>query len=204
MSDEKAPEEMPDVELPPVEPFNEPPWNSEVTPPPVNRSGRTPSPRRTASRSTGRKSDLRRAQPPATPSFGRCWPMCFHPSFPSSSCLEENMKNQPDLKPHTMQALVAGVAIIVITFVLGVIPIIGCLAPIVAPGGLDSDDLLGVPGVQRQRGHDPGRDEPRQDPGLGVSPPSGKLVQSASRATRGVARRQVRQASRCGFTRPRP
>ena len=45
------------------------------------------------------------------------------------------MKNQPGLKPHTMQALVAGVAIIAVTFVLGVIPIIGCLSPIVALAG---------------------------------------------------------------------
>ena len=30
-----------------------------------------------------------------------------------------------------MQALVAGIAIIVITMILGVIPIIGCLSPIV-------------------------------------------------------------------------
>ena len=54
------------------------------------------------------------------------------PVVPIIIMLMENMKNQPYLKPHNMQALVAGVAIIAITLVLGVIPMIGCLSPIVA------------------------------------------------------------------------
>ena len=57
------------------------------------------------------------------------------PVVPIVILLVENMKNQPCLKPHTMQALVAGIAIIAVTFVLGVIPIIGCLSPIVALAG---------------------------------------------------------------------
>ena len=57
--------------------------------------------------------------------------MFSHPWCPLSSCSWKRQKNQPDLKPHTMQALVAGVAIIVITMILGVIPMIGCLAPLV-------------------------------------------------------------------------
>ena len=57
------------------------------------------------------------------------------PVVPIVILLVENMKSQPYLKPHTMQALVAGVAIIAVTFVLGVIPIIGCLSPIVALAG---------------------------------------------------------------------
>jgi uncharacterized protein len=54
------------------------------------------------------------------------------PVVPIIIMLMEDKKNQPDLKPHTMQALVAGVAIIVITMILGIIPVIGCLSPIVA------------------------------------------------------------------------
>jgi uncharacterized membrane protein len=57
------------------------------------------------------------------------------PVVPIVILLVDNMKSQPGLKPHTMQALVAGVAIIAVTFVLGVIPIVGCLSPIVALAG---------------------------------------------------------------------
>ena len=143
MSDEKAPEEMPDAELPPVEPFNEPSVELpiEVTPPPVEPFSeplvkRRPEPRRTT-------------PPPAAPvaiepapSSGagdtKLWALLAYvlsPVVPIIILLVENMKNQPGLKPHTMQALVAGVAIIAVTFVLGVIPIIGCLSPIVALAG---------------------------------------------------------------------
>jgi|WetSurMetagenome_2_1015567.scaffolds.fasta_scaffold286252_2 uncharacterized protein len=141
MSEEKVPEEMPDAELPPVEPFNEPPVESPiaVTPRPVEPfseplaeapAGAAPPP----------------APPPAEPvkswpapsaaaSDNKLWALLSYvlsPVVPVIILLMEEKKNQPDLKPHTMQALVAGVAIIVVTMILGVIPVIGCLSPIVA------------------------------------------------------------------------
>ena len=144
MSDEKAPEELPEADLPPVEPFNEPPVEPpmEVTPPPVEPfsealfeapAGVVPPP----------------APPPAEPvaiepapssgaSDPKLWALLAYvlsPVVPIVILLVDSMKNQPYLKPHTMQALVAGVAIFVVTFVLGVIPIIGCLSPIVALAG---------------------------------------------------------------------
>ena len=143
MSDEKAPEEMPDAELPPVEPFNEPPVEPpiEVTPPPVE-----PFSEPLVEAPAGAAAPP--APPPAEPvaigpapsaaaGDNKLWALLAYvlsPVVPIIILLDEK-KNQPDLKPHTMQALVAGVAIIVVTLVLGVIPIIGCLSPIVALAG---------------------------------------------------------------------
>ena len=137
MSDEKAPEEMSDVELPPVEPFNEPPVAPPigVTPPPVEPfseplveapAGAAPPPAEPVKSWPA---------PSAAASDNKLWALLSYvlsPVVPVIILLMEEKKNQPDLKPHTMQALVAGVAIIVITMILGVIPLIGCLAPIVA------------------------------------------------------------------------
>ena len=178
MSDEKAPEEIPDVELPPVEPFSEPPVEPpiEVTPPPVEPFSEplVEAPVGTAPPPPPEAPVAIEPAPSSGAGDTKLWALLAYvlsPVVPIVILLVENMKNQSGLKPHTMQALVAGIAIIAVTFVLGVIPIIGCLAPNRRAGGLDSDDLLGVPGVQRQRGHDPGRDEPRQDPGLGLGIP---------------------------------
>ena len=144
MPDEKAPEELPDAELPPVEPFSEPPVEAPVedAPPPVEAVQ--------SNRWLKRRPEL--APPPAPPeapvaiepapssgaSDTKLWALLAYvlsPVVPIVILLVENMKNQPGLKPHTMQALVAGVAIIAVTFVLGVIPIVGCLSPIVALAG---------------------------------------------------------------------
>jgi uncharacterized membrane protein len=142
MPDEKTPEELPDVEIPPVEPVSElsaeapvaaePPQVEEVAEPTAEPPAEAvpPSP-----------PEAPVASEPA-PSSGasdpKLWALLAYvlsPVVPIIILLVENMKNQPGLKPHTMQALVAGVAIIAVTFVLGVIPIIGCLSPIVALAG---------------------------------------------------------------------
>jgi len=144
MSDEKAPEEMPDAELPPVEPFNVPPVEPpiEVTPPLVEPfseplveapAGAAPPPAPPPEAPVA-------IEPAASSGAGdpKLWALLAYvlsPVVPIVILLVENMKSQPYLKPHTMQALVAGVAIIAVTFVLGVIPIIGCLSPIVALAG---------------------------------------------------------------------
>ncbi len=44
----------------------------------------------------------------------------------------EDKKNRPYLKLHNMQALVAGVAILAISLILGVIPLVNCISPFVA------------------------------------------------------------------------
>jgi uncharacterized membrane protein len=49
--------------------------------------------------------------------------------------LMEDKKNRSFLKLHNMQALVAGVLIAVVTIVLGLIPVIGCVSPIVGLAG---------------------------------------------------------------------
>ena len=141
MSDEKAPEEMPDVELPPVEPVSEAPVEAPVEDalPPVE-----------AVVEPVVEASVEAVLPPASPpeepakswpapsaaaSDNKLWALLSYilsPVVPVIILLMEEKKNQPDLKPHTMQALVAGVAIIVITMILGVIPVIGCLSPLVA------------------------------------------------------------------------
>ena len=132
MPDEKAPVELPDVELPPVEPVSELPAEAPVEAelPPVEEVVAPPPPP---------------AAPVAiepAPSSGagdpKLWALLAYvlsPVVPIVILLVDSMKSQPYLKPHTMQALVAGIGIIAITFVLGVIPIIGCLSPIVALAG---------------------------------------------------------------------
>ena len=108
---------------PPVEPFKKPLEEvpAAVAPPPA------PAPVAPAA-----------VEPAPSPAAGggdnKLWALLAYvlsPVVPVIILVMEDKKNQPDLKPHTMQALVAGIAIIVITMILGVIPIIGCLSPIV-------------------------------------------------------------------------
>ncbi len=56
----------------------------------------------------------------------------FSPLAPLIIMFMENKKNRPYLKLHNMQALVAGVAIVAISLILGAIPLINCLSPFVA------------------------------------------------------------------------
>ena len=154
MPDEKVPEELPDVELPPaepppVEPVSEPPAEAPVDDalPSVEEAGDSP---------VGEpfvEAPAEAAPPPlpppeapvaveqtpgATAGDNKLWALLAYvlsPVVPIIILLMEDKKNQPDLKPHTMQALVAGAAIILITMILGVIPLVGCLSPIIALGG---------------------------------------------------------------------
>ena len=154
MPDKKAPVEGPDVgDLPPIEPVSEEPVEAPVedappveavaepvveasvaaAPPPVEEAveplveapaGVAPSPPSAAPVAI---------EPAPNSGAGdtKLWALLAYvlsPVVPIIILLVENMKSQPYLKPHTMQALVAGVAIIAVTFVLGVIPIIGCLS----------------------------------------------------------------------------
>ena len=149
MPDEKAPVELPDVELPPVEPVSEEPVEAPVedAPPPVEAVAEpvveasvaaVPPPVEEAVEPLA-EAPAEVAPPPPpeapvaiepAPSSGagdpKLWALLAYvlsPVVPIVILLVENMKSQPYLKPHTMQALVAGVAIIAVTFVLGVIPI---------------------------------------------------------------------------------
>lgn len=109
MPDEKSPEELPEVELPPVAPFLAPSVETPVV-----------------------------ATPGEAPSDDKLWALLAYvlsPVVPIIIMLMEDKKNRPFLKQHNMQALVAGVAIIVITVVLGLIPVVGCISPIVALAG---------------------------------------------------------------------
>lgn len=56
----------------------------------------------------------------------------FSPLVPLIIMFMEDKKNRPYLKLHNMQALVAGVAILAISLILGVIPLVNCISPFVA------------------------------------------------------------------------
>jgi uncharacterized protein len=150
--------ELPDVEPPPVEPVSELPAEApvDVEPPPVEEvveplveapaEVAPPQVEEAVAVSAEPPAEVTPPPPPEAPvaiepapSSGagdsRLWVLLAYvlsPVVPIVILLVENMKNQPDLKPHTMQALVSGAAIIVVTLFLTVIPIIGCLAPLVA------------------------------------------------------------------------
>ncbi|MCS7350848.1 MAG: DUF4870 domain-containing protein [Anaerolineae bacterium] len=47
-----------------------------------------------------------------------------------------DMKNRPFQKYHAVQALIADVALILLVFVLGLIPIIGCITPLLSLAAL--------------------------------------------------------------------
>jgi uncharacterized protein len=139
MPDVKAPEELPEAELPPVEPVSEVPAEApvEVELPPVEEVVEllVEAPAEVAPPSPPEA--VAEVVPAASAAAGdnKLWALLAYvlsPVVPIIIMLMEDKKTQPDLKPHTMQALVAGVAIIVITMILGVIPLIGCLSPIVA------------------------------------------------------------------------
>jgi uncharacterized protein len=78
--------------------------------------------------------------PPAgdVTSDDRLWALLAYvisPIVPIIILLMEDKKNRPFLKAHTFQALAAGVVILVVTMVLGIIPLVGCVAPILALAG---------------------------------------------------------------------
>ena len=113
MPDENTPLEPPNIDLPPA------------APQPVEFSPAPPFEASTA------------AAPPAgeATSEDKLWALLAYvlaPVVPIIILFLEDKKNRPYLKSHNMQALVAGVAIVVITMILGVIPLVGCIAPIVA------------------------------------------------------------------------
>ena len=159
MSDEKTPEELLDVELPPVEPFNEPfaeapvdvelPSVETVDDLIVEAPVEDAPPLVEVVAEPVVETSFEAVPPPAEPvkswpapsaaaSDNKLWALLSYvlsPVVPVIILLMQEKKNEPDLKPHAMQALVAGVAIIVITMILGVIPVIGCLSPIVALAG---------------------------------------------------------------------
>jgi uncharacterized membrane protein len=45
--------------------------------------------------------------------------------------LSDSMKNNPFLRLHAVQSLVLGVVLLIVTFVLGLLPIVGCLTPFI-------------------------------------------------------------------------
>jgi uncharacterized membrane protein len=57
------------------------------------------------------------------------------PLVPIIIMLMEDKKNRPYLKLHNMQALVAGVAIFVVTMVVALIPVVGCISPLIGLAG---------------------------------------------------------------------
>ena len=44
--------------------------------------------------------------------------------------VSDSMKNNPLLRTHAVQSLALAVVLLVVTFVLGFIPVVGCFAPI--------------------------------------------------------------------------
>jgi uncharacterized protein len=139
MPDEKVPEDLSEAELPPVEPVSEPSPEVPVdaAPPPAKSAGEPPVEAPVKAALPPPPPEASVAVEPArsvAPGDNKLWALLAYvlsPVVPIIILVMEDKKNQPDLKPHTMQALMAGIAIIVITFVLGVIPLIGCLSPIV-------------------------------------------------------------------------
>ncbi len=53
------------------------------------------------------------------------------PLIPIVIMLMEDKKNRPYLKEHYWQALVVGVAIIVVSMIVAVIPVVGCISPLI-------------------------------------------------------------------------
>lgn len=45
--------------------------------------------------------------------------------------LSDSMKNNPFLRLHAVQSIVLGVVLLIVTFVLGLLPIIGCITPFI-------------------------------------------------------------------------
>jgi uncharacterized membrane protein len=56
----------------------------------------------------------------------------FSPVIPFVILLMSDKKDRPFIKAHNWQALVAGIAAIVILIILSLIPVVGCISPIVA------------------------------------------------------------------------
>ncbi len=138
MSDQNVPAEVPEepkFELPPAEPepsapLEAPQFELPATPP----------------------------APAAAPSSAeitsddKLWALLAYvlsPVVPIIIALMEDKKNRPFLKSHNMQALVAGVAAVVILIVLGIIPLVQCVTPIV---GLAFWALLIYWGIQAYGG----------------------------------------------------
>ncbi len=53
----------------------------------------------------------------------------FSPLVPVIIMFMEDKKERPFIKAHLMQSLIAGIAVAILTVVLAVIPLIGCLSP---------------------------------------------------------------------------
>ena len=45
--------------------------------------------------------------------------------------ISDSMKNRQPLRTHAVQGIALNVALLVITFIIGLIPIVGCLAPLI-------------------------------------------------------------------------
>lgn len=45
--------------------------------------------------------------------------------------ISDSMKNRQPLRTHAVQSIALNVVLLVVTFVLGLIPIVGCIAPLV-------------------------------------------------------------------------
>ncbi len=132
MSDEIIPEEQPLSELPPV---SEPP---AVTPEPAEPIISLPLPPAVEPPPASLPLSSVATRADEISSDDKLWALLAYvlsPVLPIIIMLMEEKKNRPFLKLHNMQALVAGIAIIVVTLVLGLIPVIGCISPLVALAG---------------------------------------------------------------------
>jgi uncharacterized protein len=72
---------------------------------------------------------------PSATSDDRLWALLaylFTPVVPIVILLMEEKKNRPFIKAHNFQALVAGIALVVVLTVVGIIPLVQCLTPILA------------------------------------------------------------------------
>ena len=45
--------------------------------------------------------------------------------------LSDSMKNNPVLRTHAIQSLALGAVLFIVSIILGIIPVVGCLAPLV-------------------------------------------------------------------------
>jgi uncharacterized protein len=57
------------------------------------------------------------------------------PLVPIILILMEDKKNRPFIKSHAYQAGVSGVALWIVVFIIGLIPVVGCISPLLALAG---------------------------------------------------------------------
>lgn len=70
---------------------------------------------------------------PESTSDDRLWALLsylFTPLIPIIILLMQDKKDRPYIKSHTMQALVLGVALVIINTIGAFIPVLGCIFPI--------------------------------------------------------------------------